>query len=274
MAAPLAGRLIALAEARHLDELTNMILREGGTPLPVPLVAMLDTDAPAPVSAWIRDLIADRFRYCVTMTGEGVRRLLAAAERDGVRDEFIAALGRVKVITRGSKPVQMLKELGLKPYKTAESPTTDGLIATLSRENLNGQTVGVVCHGHDNPPLVAAIEQGGAVAVPVMPYRYAPAADADKVVELIDKMAAGTVDLLVITSSPQVARLFAVAEERGVQTRLMEGLQKTAIAAVGPVAADALIQHGARVDICPDQGWVMKKLVQLVSRELDTKKPR
>lgn len=274
MAAPLEGRLIALAEARHLEELTNMIVREGGTPLRVPMVSMLDTDDPEPVLAWVRDYVAGRFAYCVAMTGEGLRRLLAFAERDGLREEFVAALGRVPVITRGSKPAGVLKELGLKPYKTADAPTTDGLIATLSRENLHGQTVGVVCHGHDNPPLIAAIEQGGAVAVPVKPYRYAPATDADQVVELIDKMAAGAVDLLIITSSPQVTRLFEVAEQRERKDQLVEGLQKTAIAAVGPIAADTLLQHGARVDICPDQGWVMKKLVQLACRELDAKKPR
>ncbi|MCZ2340531.1 MAG: uroporphyrinogen-III synthase [Bacteroidales bacterium] len=274
MAAPLEGRVIALAEARHLEELTQMIVREGGTPLAVPMVAMLDSDEPGLVTAWMRDCVAGPFDYCVAMTGEGLRRLLSVAEREGIRAEFVAALGRMRVITRGSKPAGVLKELGFKPYQTATPPTTDGLIATLSREKLHGQTVGVVCHGNDNPPLIAAITQGGAVAVPVKPYRYAPASDADQVVDCIHQMAAGSVDLFIITSSSQVDRLFTVAKERGLSDQLATGLKQTAIAAVGPIAADSLLQQGVRVDICPDQGWVMKKLVQLACRELDTKKPR
>ena len=274
MSAPLDGRTIALAETRQLEELAAMIVREGGTPLRIPLVAILDTDQPAPVTGWLADLIADRFAYCVFMTGEGIRRLVTAADRDGNRDAAIAALGRTRAITRGPKPAAALKEIGLKPYKAAAAPTTDGLITTLSGEDLTGQTVGVQFHGHDNPPLIAAIEAAGATAVPVSPYRYAPAADADKVVDLIEKMAAGSVDLLVITSSPQVDRLYAVAKEQGLDEKLAAGVKKTAIAAVGPVAADTLIQNGARVDICPDHGWVMKKLVQLVTRELDAKMPK
>ena len=274
MPAPLDGRLVALAETRQLEELAAMIAREGGTPLRIPLVAILDTDEPAPVTAWLADLVADRFGYCVFMTGEGIRRLVAFAERDGTKDAVVAALGRTKAVTRGPKPAAALKEIGLKPYKAAAAPTTDGLIITLGGEELSGRTVGVQFHGHPNPPLIAAIEAAGATAVPVSPYRYAPAADADKVVDLIDKMAAGSVDLLVITSSPQVDRLYAVAKDLGITDKLTEGVRKTAIAAVGPVAADALVQNGARVDICPDQGWVMKKLVHLVTRELDAKKPK
>jgi len=38
------------------------------------------------------------------------------------------------------------------------------------------------------------------------------------------------------------------------------------VAAVGPVAADNLRQHGARVDVCPEQGWVMKNLVLQIKR--------
>jgi len=274
MPLPLEGRVVALAETRQLEDLAAMLVKEGATPVRVPLVAILDADDPAPVVAWLRDLVAGRFATLVFMTGEGIRRLVSAAEVAGIRDDVVASLGRVKTITRGPKPGQALRQLGLTPSLVADAPTTDGLISTLSRESLQGQTVGVQFHGHDNPPLIEAIERGGAVAVPVRPYRYAPAADADGVVDLIKKMAAGTIDLLVITSSPQVDRLFEVATERNMADALRSGLEKTALAAVGPIAADALRNRGARVDICPEQGWVMKKLVQVIARELDAKKPR
>jgi uroporphyrinogen-III synthase len=274
MPLPLEGRVVALAETRQLEDLAALLAREGATPLRVPMVAILDAEDPAPVVAWLRDLAAGRFGYVVFMTGEGVRRLVVAAESQGLRDEVVISLSWTKLVTRGPKPVQALRELGLTPHAVADTPTTDGLIATLARERLAGQTVGVQFHGHDNPPLVEAIEKSGATAVPVRPYRYAPAADADSVAGLIGKMAEGGIDLLVITSSPQVDRLFEVAEERRLADTLRDGLEKTAVAAVGPVAAETLRKRGARVDICPEQGWVMKKLVQVIARELDARKPR
>ena len=99
-----------------------------------------------------------------------------------------------------------------------------------------------------------------------MPYVYAPASDADRVHDLIDRMARGEVDVLVFTSSPQVDRLFEAAAQRGRDTELRQGLDRTRVAAVGPVLAESLRQKGARVDICPEQGFVMKNLVQHIKR--------
>ena len=80
--------------------------------------------------------------------------------------------------------------------------------------------------------------------------------------------AAGEVDALVFTSSPQVDRLYEVAAERQATALLEQGLARTRVAAVGPIVADNLRRRGARVDICPEQGFVMKNLVQQIKREL------
>ena len=77
-----------------------------------------------------------------------------------------------------------------------------------------------------------------------MPYRYQPAADAHQVADLIGRMATGTVDVLVITSSPQVDRLFEVAAERDLTDVLRAGLKRTKVAAVGPVrTVDRISDH-------------------------------
>jgi uroporphyrinogen-III synthase len=46
-------------------------------------------------------------------------------------------------------------------------------------------------------------------------------------------------------------------------------LERTRVAAVGPVVADNLRHRSVRVDICPEQGFVMKNLVQHIKRELE-----
>ncbi len=123
-------------------------------------------------------------------------------------------------------------------------------------------------YSEENPPLMEFLRAAGANAWPVLPYVYAPKADDERVVDLIGRMSRGEVDVLVITSSPQVERLYEVAAERGLGAELRQGLERTKVAAVGPVAADSLRQHGARVDVCPEQGWVMKNLVQQIKRAI------
>jgi uroporphyrinogen-III synthase len=268
MAETLKGRTIALAEGRQLEELAQMLEKEGALALRCPMINILDAPDAAAVVTWLRDLIADKFAYVILMTGEALRRLLGFAEREGIRQESVAALSRTRTITRGPKPVRALKEVGLNPTKVAESPTTDGVIATLRNESLRGQTVGVTLYGEPNPTLIRFLEQAEATVHTVLPYVYAPASDGDRVVELISRMAKGGIDVIIFTSSPQVDRLYQVAVEKGLENELRQGLTQTRIAAVGPVVAENLREKGAKVDICPDQGFVMKNLVQLIKRQL------
>jgi uroporphyrinogen-III synthase len=270
MTNPLHGRTVALAEGRQLEELAQMLEKEGAIALRYPMVSILDAPDPAPIVAWLQELIANRFGLVILLTGEGLRRLLGFAERAELRDAVVAALGRTRLVTRGPKPVRALREVGLTPAVTAQTPTTEGVIAALQGEPLRGQTVGVQLYSESNPPLVQFLESAGATARTVSPYVYAPAADADRVVELIERLDRGGVDVLVFTSSPQVDRLFEVARERGLEAELRQGLGRVRVAAVGPVVADNLRLRGAAVSICPEQGFVMRNLVQHIKRELES----
>jgi uroporphyrinogen-III synthase len=268
MSKPLEGRTIALAEGRQLEELAQMLEKEGATALRCPMVSILDTPEEAPVHTWLDQLIEGRFAYVILLTGEGLRRLLGFAARKGRRDAVIAALARARTVTRGPKPVRALKEVGLAPGLVADQPTTEGVIAALKAEPIKGQTVGVQLYSPSNPPLVEFLSKAGAIVHVVLPYVYAPAADGERVVELIQRMAKGEVSSICFTSSPQVDRLYEIAEERGLKDLLTRGLQQVRVAAVGPVVADNLKQRGRTPDICPEQGFVMKNLVQHIKRDL------
>jgi uroporphyrinogen-III synthase len=269
MPGALAGRTVALAEGRQLEDLARLLEAEGAIPLRYPLLSILDAPDPAPVLEWMRDLIAGRFRLVILMTGEALRRMLALAEREGLRADFVAALGRTATLTRGPKPAVALKEIGLSPTMTAKSPTTEGVIATLSQESLAGRTVGYTLFATPNPALDEFLTHSGATPRAVLSYVYAPASSGDRVRELIERMDAGGVDVLIFTSSPQVDRLYEVAKEAGLEAQLNAGLRRVRVAAVGPVVADTLLTRGRKADICPEQGWVMKNLVQHIKRELE-----
>lgn len=268
MTLPLDGRTVALAESRQLEELAQLLEKEGATILRCPMVSILDAPDAAPVVAWLHELVADRFGWVVFLTGEGLRRLLGFAERENMREAVIAAVGRTRTLTRGPKPGKALQEIGLKPTEVAAAPTTDGVIATLRNHDLKGVVVGVQHYSASNPPLTEFLRQAGATEGAVLPYVYAPKSDTERVTDLIRRMGSGAVNVLVFTSSPQVDRLYEVAQEHGLNAELAAGLEKTCLAAVGPIVAENLRGRGARVDVCPEQGWQMKNLVLHIKRAL------
>ena len=108
------------------------------------------------------------------------------------------------------------------------------------------------------------LREAGAQPDTVLPYVYASAVEAQKVVELIDLMASGGIDVIAFTSSPQVERLLKVAKETQREEILQTALQVTKIAAVGPVVAGDLQRRGFNVTITPDHSYFMKPLVTAI----------
>ena len=104
MSLPLSGKTVALAEGRQLEELAQLLEKEGAATLRCPMLSILDAPDAAPVLGWIDELIAGRIDRVVLMTGEAVRRLAGFADRAGLRDQFVAALGRTPTQTRGPPP--------------------------------------------------------------------------------------------------------------------------------------------------------------------------
>jgi uroporphyrinogen-III synthase len=270
-ARPLAGRTIALPETRELDRLAQLLEAEGATALRCPLVAILDAPDPRPVEAWLRALAGGELDDLILLTGEGLRRLVALADRVGIRAEVVAALGRIRKVTRGPKPARALHELGLGPDLPAAVPTSRGVIDALAALDLRGRRVGLQLYGTEpNLPLVTALEGAGAAVRTVAPYVYAPASDGARVGALIGALGSGRVDAIAFTSASQVDRLWEVARQQGAETEalLRAGLARVRVAAIGPIVVEALAARGIRIDIVPEKGFVMRRLVNAIAAAL------
>ena len=268
-ARPLRERVIALPETRELDRLATLLEAEGARTWRCPLVAILDTPDSAPVEAWVREVAAGNLDDVIFLTGEGLRRLLATAERLRLRADLIAALGRVRKITRGPKPARALKEVGLGPDLAAAVPTTRGVIDELGALELRGRRVGVQLYGQEpNHELRSFLASKGAEVSVVAPYIYAPASDAAKVVELVGEMAAGRVDAIAFTSASQIDRLFEVARTHGLEAALGQAWPRVRVAAIGPIASETLRRHGIEPAIQPEKAFVMKRLVSAIVESL------
>jgi uroporphyrinogen-III synthase len=264
---PLANRVIAIAETRELDVFAALLERRGAQVLRYPLVQIIDAPDPLPVLSWIREAAAGELDDLILLTGEGLRRVMKCLDRHegALRPAFLAALARMRRITRGPKPARALRELGLTADLPASTPTTAGVIETLRTVDLKGHRVGVQLYGDEpNQPLIDFLSGAGAQVRVVAPYRYADAASDSVVSELLGRMAAGLVDAIAFTSKGQVERLFRVGSPEVVRA----ALAATRVAAVGPIVAEALVSHGVIVTAMPDDSWFMKPLTAALTEVL------
>ena len=92
-------------ETRELDRLAQLLTEEGAGRCSL-LVAIEDAPDQRPVESWLRALAAGGMNGLIFLTGEGLRRLLAAADRIDLRADVVAALTRARKITRGPKPAR------------------------------------------------------------------------------------------------------------------------------------------------------------------------
>jgi uroporphyrinogen-III synthase len=259
----LSGRTIAVPETRELDVFASMLERRGAAVVRCPLIAILDAPDPQPVLDWIRRFNAASFDDLILLTGEGLRRLLSCIDQHepALRDGFVLELSRVRKITRGPKPAKALRELGLKPDIAADTPTTAGVIDSLRSEDLVGRRVAVQLYGSEpNLPLIEFLRESGARPTAIAPYIYANEADDDAVRALLERMAGGEISIIAFTSSAQVERLFSVGPEELVR----RALERTEVAAVGPVVKDTLTRHSIDVRFMPQDSFFMKPLTTAI----------
>jgi uroporphyrinogen-III synthase len=266
MTLSLQGKTIALFEGRQLEDLAKLLEEEGAGVWRCPMLRIQDTEDKEPIIDWLRLLTDDRFNWIIFMTGEGIRRLKGFADRAEMGERFVAALSRTDILTRGPKPVQALKEIGLRPTLTASAPTTAGIIEILGPRDLRKMRIGVQLHAEQNQVLVQYLERAGAEPHVVRPYVYVEATNPEGIAALVRAAKLGEIHVVLFTSSPQVETLARIIDEQGLQQDWATALQQLLVAAVGPIVAGTLRRHGWRVDIWPEKGFVMKNLVQQIKR--------
>jgi uroporphyrinogen-III synthase len=276
MAGKLSGYRILILETREEAQFSRLLQEQGADVIQCPMFTIADTPDQDAVGIWIKSAIHEPLDDLVLMTGEGVRRLVAAAKRMGLENEFIAALARPRKYARGPKPVNALRQIGLAAEVIVEPPTTDGIIATLSRTELKGHRVGLQLYPEkDHSPLLAAVHEAGATPVPVAPYVYDARAAQPNIAAAIGEIAAGRVDTIALTSSGQVRRLVEAARAEGSEEQLRLGLAQTPVASIGPVVSNELKAFGLQTDISPaGDAFFMKPLIQAIIARLTRASPR
>jgi uroporphyrinogen-III synthase len=269
MSRSLHGIKVAHFEARRAAELDGLISRHGGVPWSAPALSEVPIAPGESERAAISELASGAFDFVVLLTGIGTRRLFDEAASIGCLGDVIAAFRRAIVISRGPKPVPVLREHGLKPTRLAPEPhTTTELLATLDTLTVIGRRVLVLTAGETLPEPSAALRARGAYPVELQLYEWALSpTDAARIDTTVNEIIMGRIDAVLFTAQVQIRHLFEVAARRGSSARLVSALREhVLIGAVGPIVEQALAQRGLHADVVPTHPKMGHLVVSLADR--------
>ena len=175
-AVTLAGRRVALLEARLASEAAALVRRLGGMPVSVPALREEAVSATAMVTSFLDNLASGEIAFVICQTGVGVNALFDEALALGRDEELALGLARARLVSRGPKPGAALASHGLRPTFTVPSPyTTADLLAVMGPLPVEGTGVAVLNYGERNQALTDALEARGARTLRADPLRVATA---------------------------------------------------------------------------------------------------
>jgi len=272
-----SGLTVAAFENRMAAELDGLIERYGGRPMVTPAMREVPLEDNREALQFGERLLAGQVDMLILMTGVGLETLIGVLKTCHPLETITEALKQITLVTRGPKPAAVLKELGLKPTFTVPEPNTwRDLLKTLDANcAVLGLRVALLEYGTTNAELMEELRERGATLFRVPVYRWALPEDLDRLREALGNIAAGLVDVLLITNAVQVDHVMQVLTKDGRVEPFKQAVNRMVVASVGPVASERLQHYGWPVDIepaHPKMGTLVKETAERASALLKTKR--
>lgn len=268
-----AGLRVLALESRRGAELAKLISNYGGEPVVAPGMREVPLDSNTEALSFAEALLAGKFDVVIFLTGVGTRAVLSVAETKYSRDDFIAALKRVRVVPRGPKPIGVLRELGVTPALTVPEPNTwrellqslDDAEKSSPDFRLRGARIALQEYGVSNPELISGLTERGAIVTRVPVYQWALPEDLGPLQAAIKELASGKIEAVLFTTGVQAAHLFQVAAEMKLEDAMRQGLRRAIVASIGPSTSEELQRRGIRPDLEPSHpkmGFLVKETAE------------
>lgn len=252
-------------ESRRAKEIEGFIQRLGGDAFVAPSVAERPIENVGVAAAIVEQLESGAFDLLICMTGTGLAFLRDLVEAEMPVERLAAALRKVTIVSRGPKPVPLLRALNVPVHVVVPEPNTWREIVTAVAARTE-RRVAVQEYGRPNLQMNTALEALGAHVTPLILYRWTLPDDIDPLREAARRLAAGSVDSMIFTSSIQLDHLLEIARDLQLEDQVYDTLRHSvAVASVGPVMTEALEAHGIPVDIIPKH----PKMASLVKAAAD-----
>ena len=275
------GLRVLSFESRMGAEMARLIQRHNGDPLVVSALR----EIPIPLqgnSAVFRfgvKLILNQLDILILMTGVGTKALLEILQTRYPLAEIIDALKKTIIVTRGPKPLAILKTLGVEANITVPEPNTwHDVIATLDYYRpVQGLKIAIQEYGVSKPDMIQDLQTRGADVFSVPVYRWALPEDTAPLHSAITEVVNGRIDAMVITNAAQVDHVMQLAEQDQKTDLFRESCKKIVVASIGPTASEGLKHYDLPVDFEPSHpkmGVLVKELSEQIHALRQAKVPR
>jgi uroporphyrinogen-III synthase len=265
------GLRVLSFESRMSADMARLIQRHGGAPVVVPALR----EVPIPLQdngAVFRfgvKLILHQVDIVILMTGVGTKALFEVLQTRYPLAEIIEALKKTIVVTRGPKPLGVLKAMGVEANITVPEPNTwHDVIATLDYYRpVQGLKIAIQEYGVSKPEMIEDLKKRGAEVFSVPVYRWALPEDTRPLEAAIEDVINGRLDVMVVTNAAQIDHVMQLAERGNRAQPFREACKHLVVASIGPTASEALKHHDLFVDFEPSHpkmGVLIKGLSERV----------
>jgi uroporphyrinogen-III synthase len=276
----LAGLRVLCLESRRGQEMAKLIANYGGEAVVAPSMQEVTLKDNPEALSFARKLADGGFDIVIFLTGVGTRALVRLVEAHDLRQKFIDALRRVKVVARGPKPIAALAELGVPVTVAVPEPNTwrevlSALDARANALSLKGSRVAVQEYGATNSELLAGLQERGAIVTRVPVYEWALPADTQPLRDSVQAIVAGRIDIAFFTTSVQIQHLLRIASEMGSAEPMRRAFGRIVVGSIGPMTSEALRQNGLPVDFEPEHpkmGFLVAEAAQRARDLLEGKR--
>jgi len=270
-----AGLRVLSLESRRAKEIEGLIRRLDGDALVAPSVQERALEDHGDAVRFVERLESGEFDLVVCMTGAGLAFLRDVIATHMPVERLAAALRRVTIVSRGPKPVPLLRAMDVPVAIVVPEPNTWKEIVAAVAERPE-RRIAVQEYGRPNLEMNAALERLGAQVTPIAIYRWELPEDREPLREAARRLAARELDVVIFTSSIQLDHLMEIARDLGIEAQVREALREhVAIASVGPVMTATLEAYGLPADIIPNHpkmGPLVKAAAELAASVLCVKR--
>jgi uroporphyrinogen-III synthase len=247
-------RVLAL-ETRRASEIERAVRDLGGESLVVPAVREIRLEPQEHAFRFASGLLRGNYDVVVFLTDPGVRALMEQIRAQYPIEDFVAALRRTAIVSRGPKPAAALAEYKIPVTAIAPEPCTwrevMSALETRFGEQLRTMRVAVQEYAASNPEFLLTLAERTLSVTRVPLYEWALPEDVKPLRECVLGVARRYVDVVLFTTAVQVIHLFQVATAMGCADSLRAGLAACAILSIGPSTSEELRRHGLTPDFEP-----------------------
>jgi len=183
------------------------------------------------------------------------------------------ALRQLTVVARGPKPAAVMREWGVPVAVNVPEPNTwrEILAATEGRTE---RRIAVQEYGRSSPELLDGLRARGVELTTVPVYQWDLPEDTGPLRDAARRLAEGKFDVVLFTTSVQIAHLLQIAAEEGVEESVRQSLARMVVASVGPSTSETLREHGIAPDLEPSHpkmGFLVNETAQRAREILQSK---